>query len=76
MDAVKGPWDFRAPLNHLVDAASPESEAARHFRNLVQAYIDGGHTDQATEAQIRNALTIWRDNDRKLYPLLEQSFLL
>src|SRR6202041_70465 len=37
MDAVKGPWDFRAPLNHLVDAASPESEAARHFRNLVQA---------------------------------------
>ena len=76
MDAVKGPWDFRAPLNHLVDAASPESEAARHFRNLVGAYIEGGHKDQATEAQIRNSLTIWRDNDAKLYPLLEQSFLL
>ena len=76
MDAVKGPWDFRAPLNHLVDAASPESEAALHFSNLVRTYIEGGHKDQATEAQIRNSLTIWRDNDAKLYPLLEQSFLL
>lgn len=76
MDGVKGLWDFRAPLNHLVDAASPESEAARHFRNLVRAYIEGGHKDQATEAQIRSSLTTWRDNDAKLHPLLEQSFLL
>ena len=76
MDSVKGFWDFRAPLNHLVDVASPESEAARHFGELVQAYIQGGHKDQATEAQIRTSLTAWRDNDAKLHPLLEQSFLL
>jgi hexosaminidase len=76
MDGVKGPWDFRAPLNRLVDAASPESEAARDFHELVQAYIQSGHTDRATEAQIRTALTAWRDNDVRLHPLLQQSFLL
>jgi len=76
MNGVKGPWDFRAPLNHLVDAASPESKAARHFSDVVRGYVEGGHKDQATEAQIRNSLTTWRDNDAKLHPLLEQSFLL
>jgi hexosaminidase len=73
---VKGPWDFRAPLNHLIDAVSPESDAARHFRDQVQAYIQSGYKDQAAEAQIRTLLTTWRDNDMKLYPLLQQSFLL
>ncbi len=76
MDSVKGPWDFRAPLNHLVDAGSPESETARHFRELVQAYIQSGYKDQTAEAQIRTALTAWRDNDARLHPLLGQSFLL
>jgi len=73
---VKGPWDFRAPLNHLIDAVSPESDAARHFRDQVQAYIQSGYKDQAAEAQVRMLLTTWRDNDVKLHPLLQQSFLL
>src|SRR5713226_562721 len=73
---VKGPWDFRAPLNHLIDAVSPESDAARHFRDQVQAYIQSGYKDQTAEAQIRTLLTTWRDNDMNLYPLLQRSFLL
>jgi hexosaminidase len=73
---VKGPWDFRAPLNHLVDAVSPESDAARHFRDQVQAYMQSGYKDQAAEAQVRTLLTTWRDNDMKLHPLLQRSFLL
>jgi hexosaminidase len=76
MESVKGPWDFRAPLNHLVDAVSPESDAARHFRDQVQAYIQSGCKDQAVEAQIRTSLTAWRDNDMKVRSLLQQSFLL
>jgi len=76
MESVKGPWDFRAPLNHLVDAVSPESEAARHFRDQVQAYIRSDYKDQAAEAQIRTLLTTWRDNDMKLRPSLQRSFLL
>ena len=76
MESVKGPWDFRAPLNQLVDAVSPESESARHFHDLVQAYIQGGYKEQIAEAQIRAVLTEWRDNAARLHPLLERSFLL
>ncbi len=76
MDSVKGPWDFRAPLNHLIDAVSPESDAARHFSAQVEAYIQSGYKDQAAESQIRALLTTWRDNDTKLHPVLNQSLLL
>jgi predicted secreted protein len=76
MDGVKGPWDFRAPLNRLVDAARPESDVARRFQDAVQAYIQSGYKDRAAEELIRARLTAWRDNDLKLRPLLQQSFLL
>jgi len=75
-DDAKGPIDFHAPLTRMIDAVYPESEVARHFANLVQAYIQSGFKDQAAEAQIRTYLTTWRDNDAKLHPLMEQSFLL
>jgi hexosaminidase len=73
---VKGVWDFRNPLNRLVDAAAPESVSARHFRDAVQKYIASGYNDDQTEKEIRERLTIWRDNDASLRPLLQQSFLL
>ncbi len=68
--------DFHAPLNRMVDAAYPESDTARQFAGLVQAFVQSGAKDQAAEAQIRSWLTLWRDNDAKLHPLLDQSFLL
>jgi hexosaminidase len=71
-----GSIDFHAPLNRMVDAAYPESDTARHFSDLVQAFTESGYKDQAAEAQIRGWLVIWRDNDATLHPLLEQSFLL
>jgi hexosaminidase len=73
---VKGPWDFRAPLNRLVDAVSPESDRARRFGDLVDRYIQSEYKDQATAGKIRILLTTWRDNDAKLRPLQEHSFLL
>ena len=71
-----GSIDFHAPLNRMVDAAYPESDTARQFAGLVQAFVQGGAKDQVAEAQIRSWLTLWRDNDAKLHPLLDQSFLL
>jgi hexosaminidase len=76
MNNVKGPWDFNAPLNRLVDAVSPESERARHFSNLVHTYLQSGSKDQNAGAQLRALLSSWRDNDSKLRPSLQQSFLL
>ncbi|PYV48125.1 MAG: hypothetical protein DMG92_14615 [Acidobacteria bacterium] len=73
---VKGAWDFRAPLNRLIDVANPESETGRHFQSLVQKYIQSDYQDHDAEAQIRALLSTWRDNDSKLKPLIQQSFLL
>jgi hexosaminidase len=71
-----GSIDFHAPLNRMADAAYPESDAARHFSDLVQAFSRSGYKDQAAEAQLRGWLVTWRDNDATLHPLLDQSFLL
>ena len=76
MNSLKTVWDFRGPLNRLVDIASPESDQARHFRDAVQTFIGSGHKDEAAEAEIRTRLAAWHDNDARLHPLLEQSFLL
>jgi hexosaminidase len=73
---AKGPIDFHSPLTRMIDAVSPESDTARHFSDLVQAFVQSGYKDQAAEAQIRMWLTTWRDNDVRLQPLLSQTYLL
>ena len=72
----KGPIDFHAPLTRMIDAVYPESDTALAFSGLVQRFVQSGYKDQAAEMQIRNWLTLWRDNDAKLRPLLQQSSLL
>ncbi|HEY4903056.1 MAG TPA: family 20 glycosylhydrolase [Candidatus Sulfotelmatobacter sp.] len=75
-ESIKRPADSSVPLNRLVDAVSPESDVARNFRDLVQTFIKSGYKDQESERQIRSWLTKWSENDAKLDPELEQSFLL
>jgi hexosaminidase len=75
-DDAKGPIDFHAPLNRLIDAAYPESDTARFFSNLVQSYVSSGHKDQDAEKQIRMWLVLWSNNDSHLHALLETSSLL
>jgi hexosaminidase len=75
-ESVKGVWDFRSPLNRVVDEANPESETGRHFQSSVQKYIQSEYQDRDAESNIRALLTAWRDNDTKLKPLIERSFLL
>ena len=75
-DDAKGPIDFHAPLNRMIDAVDPESDTARRFSGLVQAFIQSGYKDQAVEVEIRSYLTTWRDNNARLHPVLEQSVLL
>ena len=64
------------PLNRLVDAVPLESDAAYHFSELVDKFITTGCHDPALEADLRVQLTHWRDNDAKLQPLEQRSFLL
>jgi hexosaminidase len=76
MSSLKTAWDFRAPLNRLIDAVSPESDRVRHFQDSVQTYLASGYNNRAAEGEIRTLLAAWRDNDARLRPLLEHSFLL
>jgi hexosaminidase len=65
-------YDWHSPLNHLVDAVAPESETAREFENLVSTIVAGN----ASPTQFQEAgkwLTLWRDNDAKLEPSLNNS---
>jgi hexosaminidase len=63
------------PLNRLVDAVPLESATARHFSQLVEKFFAGSCHDLAALQSIRSELTAWRDNDAKLQPLAQRSFL-
>jgi hexosaminidase len=69
-----GQWDVFTPLNRLVDAVPPESDTARHFLDLVNTLVSGKATAQDWQSA-RQWLTLWRDNDAKLQPLLASSQL-
>lgn len=67
-----GSYNAMVPLNHLVDAAHPESEVARKFGVLVKAMV--AETASAEQQhEIRAWLELWRDNDAKLQPILQRS---
>jgi hypothetical protein len=63
------------PLNRVVDAVPLESDAGRHFGELVDQYLASSCHDPAVEARLHMQLTVWRDNDAKLQPLEQRSFL-
>jgi hexosaminidase len=63
------------PMNRVVDAVPLESDAGRHFGELVDQYLAASCRDAAAEARLRVQLTTWRDNDAKLQPLVQRSFL-
>jgi hexosaminidase len=64
-----------SPLITLVDAVNPESGLARRFSGLIDA-IAVGHATEAQKNEVRLLLATWRDNDAKLQPVLQTSFLL
>lgn len=55
--------------NRLVDAARPESDAARMFAGLVNDWANN-------KTQIKRQLTSWRDNNAELVPLMQPNALL
>jgi hexosaminidase len=62
-------------LNRVVDAVNLESDAARQFAELVDSYLAIRCSDAAAEARLRAQLTQWRDNNARLDPLVQRSFL-
>jgi hexosaminidase len=64
-----------SPLNRVVDAVPLESDKARDFGELVDKYLASSCKDADLAARLRAQLIIWRDNDAKLQPLEQRSFL-
>jgi hexosaminidase len=64
------PYDSFTPLNRLIDAARPDSETVRQFTALVDR--------MAPEdlPRIREYLTLWRNNQARLAPVMASSALL
>jgi hexosaminidase len=63
------------PLNRVVDAIPLESRVAREFGETVDKYVAANCHDATLAAQLRAQLILWRDNDAKLQPLAQRSFL-
>ena len=75
-ETATAPPTSATPLNHLVDAVPLESAVSRHFGELVNKFLAASCHDEGTAARLRSVLTLWRDNDPKLQPLAQRSFLL
>jgi hexosaminidase len=69
-----GSYNSFTPLNKMVDAVSPESDQAREFLRIAKLIAAGQATPREWE-QARQWLTLWRDNDATLQPMLAQSAL-
>jgi hexosaminidase len=67
-----GDFNSNSPLNHLVDAVPPESNTAREFNLLVGAIV-GGNASPEQWQTAKNWLTVWKDNDARLEPILKNS---
>jgi len=52
-----------------------ESDTARRFGELVDKYVAAACHNAEAEARLRAQLTLWRDNDARLQPLAQRSFL-
>jgi hexosaminidase len=63
------------PLNRLVDAIPPESEAAQKFGAEVDAYLGGARTPERSAA-LREQLTRWQQSVADVHSLLELNSLL
>jgi hexosaminidase len=63
------------PLNRLVDAVPLESDMARRFGEVVDKFVSSSCRDADAAARLRAQLAAWRDNDGKLQPLTQRSFL-
>jgi hexosaminidase len=63
------------PMNRAVDAVPLESDVGRRFVELVDQYVAGSCRDATSDVRLRSQLALWRDNDAKLHPLAQRSFL-
>ncbi|HYY57537.1 MAG TPA: family 20 glycosylhydrolase [Pyrinomonadaceae bacterium] len=67
------PQTMLSPLTGLVDAARPDSEAARKFASLVDGLLSDAPRFESGSREIRDALTGWRNAGPELAAMIDGS---
>jgi hexosaminidase len=67
------PQTMLSPLTGLIDAARPDSVAARRFAASVDALLSDAPRFEAHSLMLRNTLTEWRDAGPELEALIDTS---
>src|SRR5947209_7209313 len=67
------PQTMLSPLTGLVDAARPDSDAARRFSAMVEGLLSDAPRFETYSQDMRNTLTGWRDAGPQLEALIDRS---
>jgi hexosaminidase len=67
------PQTMLSPLTGLVDAARPDSDAARQFAAMVEGFLSDAPRFQLYRSDIRDSLQSWRDAGIALDPLIDRA---
>ncbi|HEX6622382.1 MAG TPA: family 20 glycosylhydrolase [Pyrinomonadaceae bacterium] len=67
------PQTMLSPLTGLVDAARPDSDAARRFHALVEALLSDAPRFEVHSEELRRTLTAWRDAGTELEAMIDAS---
>ncbi|HEY8410025.1 MAG TPA: family 20 glycosylhydrolase [Pyrinomonadaceae bacterium] len=67
------PQTMLSPLTGVVDATTPDSEAARRFAWMVDAFLADAPRFQLYRAEISEALADWQTSGATLDPLIDRS---
>ncbi|HEY2960819.1 MAG TPA: family 20 glycosylhydrolase [Pyrinomonadaceae bacterium] len=67
------PQTMLSPLTGVVDAATPDSEAARNFAFMVEAFLNDAPRFQLYREELGQALRDWQTSGATLEPLIDRS---
>jgi hexosaminidase len=67
------PQTMLSPLTGLVDAARPDSDAAREFTRRTNGLLSDAPRFDAYSQELRDTLNAWRDADPQLEALMDRS---
>ena len=67
------PQTMLSPLTGLVDAARPDSEAARQFAAMVDAFLADAPRFRLYRSELRDSLNNWRDAGTALEPMIDRA---
>ena len=70
------PTTMLSPLTSFVDAARPDSEAARHFAALVAGLLADAPRYQTNREEIQRTLSKWRDARSAIEAMIRRSAIL